>query len=220
MEFLQESKQLQTFFLGGNPLVEFIFRYALNMLITFLLVRWLYYNRHQNKDFVFTFFLFNTVIFLICLLLSSAAIKMGFAFGLFAIFSIFRYRTVTVPVREMGYFFLVVAVGIINALGQLSPDPSLMLLGNGLMLGTTYMLDRKLALVHENHKPIKYERLDLIKQESRHEMLADLHSRTGLNIHRIEILSIDFIKNCCEINAFYYSNENDSTASKSGGSDA
>jgi hypothetical protein len=219
MEPMQEVDNVKALFLGGNAVAEFVFRYSLNMAMTFLLVRWLYYQRHQNKDFVFTFFLFNTVIFLICSLLSSATIRMGFAFGLFAIFSIFRYRTVTIPVREMGYFFLVVAIGIINALGQLLPDATLMLLGNAVMFGTTYMLDRKLALVHENHKPIKYDKLDLILPQKRAEMLEDLKTRTGLDIHRIEVLSMDFLKQICEINAFYYSKDNDSAIDTGGGGD-
>ncbi|HLP33256.1 MAG TPA: DUF4956 domain-containing protein, partial [Bacteroidia bacterium] len=103
---------------GHADLMDFVLRYGLNLVAIVILVRFIYYPRHRNQDFVFTFFLFNTLNFLICFLLSSVKLKMGFAFGLFAIFSILRYRTVTVPIREMGYFFLSVAMAIINSLGQ------------------------------------------------------------------------------------------------------
>src|SRR5687768_10556685 len=101
---------------GGGEMWNFLLRFGINLVMIYVLIRLIYYPRHKNKDFLFTFILFNVVNFLICILLSAAKIKMGFAFGLFAIFSILRYRTVTVPVREMGYFFISVAVGLINAL--------------------------------------------------------------------------------------------------------
>ena len=100
-------------------LETFLIRYALNLLFTFIVVRFIYYPKYRNNDFVFTFFLFNTILFVLCYLLAEADLKFGFAFGLFALFSMFRYRTVTVPIGEMGYFFLVVTLGIINSLASL-----------------------------------------------------------------------------------------------------
>ena len=91
--------------------LDIILRFGINILAIFILVRLIYYSTHKNKDFLFTFFLFNILIFIICLLLGATKIKIGFAFGLFAIFSIIRYRTVTVPIKEMGYFFTSVALG-------------------------------------------------------------------------------------------------------------
>jgi len=217
----------------GGGLIDFFLRYGLNILVVFVLVRILYYSRHKNKDFVFTFFLFNTVIFLICFLLSSTKIKIGFAFGLFAIFSILRYRTVSVPIREMGYFFVAVTIGIINALAtynlvgisqgigtsdvtsQLAPivnDVGVLLLSNGLILLMTYILDRQLSLDHENWKSITYERIDLIHPDKRKEMLEDLSQRTGLPIHRVEIMKINFMRDIASIRAFYFSKENESSS--------
>ena len=86
-------------------LENFLLRYALNLIFTFIVVRFIYYPKYRNNDFVFTFFLFNTILFVLCYLLAEADLKFGFAFGLFALFSMFRYRTVTVPIGEMGYFF-------------------------------------------------------------------------------------------------------------------
>lgn len=197
---------------GIAGLGEFLIRYGINLLVTFILVRVIYYPRHRNKDFVFTFFLFNTVNFLICFLLSSTKLKIGFAFGLFAIFSILRYRTVTVPIREMGYFFLSVTIGIINALSDIDNGVTLIVISNGLILVMTYLLDRQLSLEHENYKQINYERIELIHPEKREEMIEDLKKRTGLPIHRIELIKLDFLRDVARINAFYYSKDNDSVS--------
>jgi Domain of unknown function (DUF4956) len=194
-----------------NIILDFGIRYAFNIIITFILIRTFYYARHKNKDFVFTFFLFNSVLFLICFLLSSTKIELGFSFGLFAVFSIFRYRTVTVPVREMGYFFLTVTVGIINALANLSETLLLLIICNIIILVLTYILDGHLGLEHESFEEINYDRMDLIQPEKRSEMLNNLRERTGLPIHRVKFQKIDFSKNVVNLRAFYYTRENEST---------
>jgi Zn-dependent protease with chaperone function len=228
-------------FASGN-LADFIIRYGLNLLMIVILVRFIYYPRHKNKDFLFTFFLFNTVNFLICFLLSSLKLKLGFAFGLFAIFSILRYRTVSVPIREMGYFFICVTIGIINALADINTslndfvtllpakglftalyamDHSLfvLLISDAMILGMIIVLDRQLSLEHENWKDIIYERIDLIKPDKRKEMIADLENRTGLPIHRVEIIKIDFLRDIARIRAFYLSAENETSSLGTGQDD-
>lgn len=202
-----------------NIILEFGLRYAFNIVVTFILIRTFYYARHKNKDFVFTFFLFNSVLFLICFLLSSTKIELGFSFGLFAIFSIFRYRTVTVPVREMGYFFLTVTVGIINALANLSETLFLLVICNIIIIVLTYILDGHLGLEHESFEEINYDRMDLIQPEKRNEMLRNLRERTGLSIHRVKFQKIDFSKNVAYIHAFYYTQENESTEEDSSDND-
>ncbi len=206
---------------------NFGLRFAINLVVIYVLIRLIYYPRHKNKDFLFTFILFNVVNFLICVLLSSAKLKMGFAFGLFAIFSILRYRTVTIPVREMGYFFLSVAIGIINALAvfrgnpieDITNFPVELILANGIILGLVLLLDRKSNLQHQNFKEINYERIDLIQPEKREEMLQDLRKRTGLPINRIEIVKIDFLRDVAVIHAFYLSTENEGVSVGMGGDD-
>ena len=164
----------------GINMGELVIRLFINVLAIFLLVRVIYYPRHKNKDFLFTFFLFNCLNFLICFLLSATKIKVGFAFGLFAIFSIMRYRTVMVPVKEMGYFFVCVAIGIINALATVDDHYIVLTCCNIFILLLTLTLDRNVNLTHENVKEIKYERIDLIHPDKRALMIADLVERTGL----------------------------------------
>lgn len=187
-------------------------RLLVNLLSSFILVRLIYYNTHKNKDFLFTFFLFNLLIFIVCALLSTAAIQMGFAFGLFAIFSFIRYRTVTVPIKEMGYLFASLTIGIVNALAVPGPYFSVIIACNLLIIGVILMLDRFVNLSHENMKEVVYERIDLIVPERREEMISDLKMRTGLPIHRLEVRSINFLRDVAYIAVFYYADENENTA--------
>ena len=193
----------------GFSVVELLVRFGINIIAIFLLVRLIYYPKHKNKDFLFTFFLFNCLNFLICFLLSATKIKIGFAFGLFAIFSIMRYRTVVVPVKEMGYFFVCVAIGIINALATVDDHYLILLACNSFILLLTLLLDRNENLTHENVKEIKYERIDLIHPSKREEMIADLVARTGLPNHRVDIINIDFLRDVAGIHAYYYSKQNE-----------
>lgn len=197
----------QTVFIGGTRLTEFGFRFALNAIVIFLLVRIIYYPRHRNKDFLFSFFLFNIINFIICYLLSSATIKIGFAFGLFAIFSIIRYRSVSVPIREMAYLLTSVTIGILNALSSLDSGLPELLISNGVLLLLTFILDRKVSLPHENSQVVIYEKIELIKPENREQLLEDLKQRTGLPIHRIEIGRIDLMRDSAKIRIFYLSQE-------------
>ena len=194
---------------GG--LSEFLIRFLFNLAVIFVIVRVIYYRNHKNKDFVFTFFLFNIINFLICFLLSTAKLKMGFAFGLFAIYSILRYRTVTIPIKEMGFFFVSVTLGIINALASLDNFYIELLVANALLMGMTYLLDGGfMTLKHENFKELIYERIDLIHPDRRKEMIEDIRARTGLDVHRIEFVRIDFLRDVAKINAFYFSDKNES----------
>ena len=185
-------------------LYDVLFRFLVNLISVVILVRFIYYPRHKNQDFLFTYILFNILNFLICLLLSTTKLKIGFAFGLFAIFSILRYRTVTVPIKEMGYFFACVAIGIINALAQVDEKNLILLVCNGLVLALILILDR-FSLTHENVKQIVYERIDLILPDRRDEMIADLQMRTGLPIHKIEIRSIDFLRDIAVVHVYFFS---------------
>ena len=218
MNFEEPVLSAQVYF-GGSRLAEFGFRFALNALVIFLLVRVIYYPRHRNRDFLFSFFLFNIINFIICYLLSSATIKIGFAFGLFAIFSIIRYRSVSVPIREMAYLLTSVTIGILNALSSLDTGLPELLISNGVLLLLTFVLDRKVTLPHENSQMVIYEKIELIKPENRTQLIEDLKSRTGLPIHRIEIGRIDLMRDSAKIRIFYLSQESQSSSFDSDGDD-
>lgn len=194
-------------------LEEMGIRFLINMVAIFLLVRFIYYSRHKNKDFMFTLILFNCVNFLICFLLSGANLGIGFAFGLFAIFSIMRYRTVTVPVKDMGYLFICIAMGLINSLATTQDNYIALLFANAFILLLPLLLDRSNTPLSNNNndlvQDVIYERIDLIKPEKREEMILDLRNRTGLLIHKIDIINIDLMQDMAVIKAHYYNSEGD-----------
>jgi hypothetical protein len=190
-------------------LENFLLRYALNLLFTFIVVRFIYYPKYRNNDFVFTFFLFNTILFVLCYLLAEADLKFGFAFGLFALFSMFRYRTVTVPIGEMGYFFLVVTLGIINSLASLV-NLEMLLVANSVLVAMTFLLGRTLSLTHENYQTLNSENLGLIKPAERADLLKDLADRTGYPIHKVQVVKVDYQRGIAQLKVYYFSKENES----------
>lgn len=190
-------------------LENFLLRYALNLIFTFIVVRFIYYPKYRNNDFVFTFFLFNTILFVLCYLLAEADLKFGFAFGLFALFSMFRYRTVTVPIGEMGYFFLVVTLGIINSLASLV-NLEMLLIANSVLVAMTFFLGRTLQLTHENFQTLNYDNLGLIKPAERVDLLKDLSERTGYPIHKVQVVKVDYQRGIAQLRVFYFSKENES----------
>jgi len=184
--------------------LEFVLRFALNTGVIMILVRWLYYSTTKRKDYLFTYILISSVIFMLCFLLESVKLQIGFALGLFAIFGIIRYRTNSIPIKEMTYLFLVIGISVINALTSSKTSPAVLLFTNMALVLITYGLEKLWLLKHESSKIIIYEKLNLIKPENYEELLNDLRERTGiLKINRVETGKIDFMKDICTLVIFY-----------------
>ena len=186
---------------------SFTNRAIIDFISVILLVGLIYYPKHKNKDFIFNFVLFNVVNFMICSLLGAVKIKVGFAFGLFAMFSIIRYRTIAISIKDMGYFFVCVALGMINSLASTDDGYLVLIICNLVILALTFVLERLDFLTNENSKDIIYDRIELIKPHLNSELLADLSKRTGLSIHKVDIISIDYLKDVASIKAYYYSKD-------------
>jgi len=201
-----EEKITAVFSLG-----DFGIRSIIDIVAILILVGLIYYPKHRNKDFIFTFVLFNVINFMICYLLGAAKIKMGFAFGLFAIFSIIKYRTIVVSIKDMGYFFVCVALGMLNSLANISDGFTILIVCNLVILSLTYFLERLNFINNENVKEIIYDDVRLIKPDLRDELIADLTERTGLEIHKVEIVSINYLKDTVLLKAYYYSRESENS---------
>jgi hypothetical protein len=186
--------------------LEFVLRFTLNTGVILILVRWLYYSTTKRKDYLFTYILISSVIFLLCFLLESVKLQIGFALGLFAIFGIIRYRTNSIPIKEMTYLFLVIGISVINALTSTKTSLADLLFTNAVLIFITYGLEKIWLLKHESSKLIVYEKIDLIKPEKSAELLNDLKERTGIKkIHRVETGKIDFLKDTCLVTIYYES---------------
>lgn len=181
--------------------MNFFISIALNILALFIILRLIYLPNYGNKDFMFTFFLFNIVVFLLTYLLNHIKISMGAAFGLFAIFSMLRYRTEDISTKDMTYLFVVIAIGLIGAIKLEYYEQAAIY---GVIIFSVYALDGNILMKREYSKIITYENIELIQPEKRAMLIADLKSRTGLNIHRISITKIDFLQDAAVIRVYYY----------------
>jgi hypothetical protein len=157
--------------------LELVGRFALNMVVILILVRWLYYTTTRRKDYLFTYILVSTLIFLLCYLLASVKLQIGFALGLFAIFGIIRYRTSSIPIKEMTYLFLVIGVSIINALADTKTSVAEVLFTNFAVIMITFCMEKIWLLKHEISKIINYEKIDMLKPEKHDELMKDLTDR-------------------------------------------
>jgi len=169
-----------------------------------ILVRWLYYSTTRRKDYLFTYILISSVVFLLCYLLESVKLQIGFALGLFAIFGIIRYRTNAIPIREMTYLFLIIGVSVVNSLADEDTSVAEILFSNGAIIFATYGLEKLWLLKHESSKIVNYEKIDLIRPENYRELIEDLQQRTGIKkIKRVEVGKIDFLRDTCLLTIYY-----------------
>ena len=198
----------------GTPLFDskdffkLIVKAAFNLAMILVIVRYIYYPITKNKDYLFTYLLISLTVFLLCILLDSVKIELAFALGLFAIFGIIRYRTDPIPIKEMTYLFLVIGVSVINALANKKISYSELVFANFMIIAVTFGLERIWLLRHETRKNVIYERIDLIGPEKRDELIKDLKDRTGIDVVRVEIRRIDFLKDIAYLRIFYYENDN------------
>lgn len=195
-------------FIDLERTLALLIRFGFNALVLIILVRYLYYPTTRRKDYLFTYTLIGFTVFLLCFMLGNVKIELGFALGLFAIFGIIRYRTDSMPIKEMTYLFVVIAISVINALTT-SITYTELLLANLLILMATFGFDRVWLLKNEVSKIIVYEKLDIIKPEFSNRLKDDLQERTGLNINKIKIGDIDFVKERVMIIIYYYESDND-----------
>ena len=188
--------------LGTNVMnSELIFRYALNLLFAFLLIRGVYYSNYKRSDLFLTFFSFNSIIFFVSFMLNKVELSTGAAFGLFAVFSILRYRTEGISAKDMTYLFLNIAIGLLTAV---STDNFLdVILICSLILTIVFLLESNFLIHKESTKLIHYDDIKLIHEEQKELLLSDLKKRTGLDIKRFIINEIDFLKDCCTITVYY-----------------
>jgi hypothetical protein len=169
------------------------------LLSGWILVRLIYQTTAKRKDYVFTFMMVSSAVFLLCRVLSGVELDLAFALGLFAIFGIIRYRTNPVPIREMTYLFVVIALAVMNALAPMDAAWPILLLGNVGLLALAFLLDRVIHVEHLVTRRVIYDRVDLLPMEKRGELIADLESRIGVKIVRVEIGNVDLLRDTAVI---------------------
>lgn len=180
-------------------------RFAFNMLVCWVIVHFFYYRKQRGRrEYYFTYILFSLSIFFLLFLLQNLQLGMGIALGLFAIFGMIRYRTESVPIREMTYLFVIIAVSIVNGF-SMGTSYAAMLLTNALFLLVIMVLEWVgfHDIKRQHVKLIRYEKIDLVNASRHDELLADLRERTGLDIVRVQVGSIDFLKDTAWLKVTY-----------------
>lgn len=203
----------------SQSLAELAVRFFLNLLACFVITRLLYFPKSRRTDYYFTFMSFSSAMLLLLHIMGSVEVGVGLTLGLFAIFGIIRYRTETVPIREMTYLFIIIAVAAINGLStvykvMVSGDGmpvyalswqnvGLTALTNLLIVAILFSLEHALSLPGTAVKIVHYDNIKLILPQKRTELIEDLRRRTGLDIRDVEIGQIDFLKDSAFVKLIY-----------------
>jgi len=205
MKMLQVLSDLfddKGFDLFGRSGLEFLVRLFVDILTVGIIVRMIYYKHYRRADLLFTFFSMNIIIFLISFLLNKVEMTMGAAFGLFAVFSMLRYRTENISAKDMTYVFIVIAVGLLTSVS--SGGWQELMLVSGVIILSTFALESDRIIRREYSQHITYEKIEMIHKDKEKELLADLRARTGLDIHRVVIGKLDFLKEAADITIYYH----------------
>jgi hypothetical protein len=203
---LESLDVLGTPLIEGHDLLQMLVRFAFNTVVIWLMIHCLYYRKSKRRDYYFTFMLISISIFFLIYLLGGVKIKVGFALGLFAIFGIIRYRTESMPVREMTYLFCIIAISVINALA-VSISYAELIAVNAMFLLSTWFFESYILLKHVSSKLVQYDRIALIKPDKRAELIEDLKQRTGLNVTKVDVGGIDFLRDMAMLKVYYVSDQ-------------
>lgn len=189
-------------FFDGPSLWQLLFRFAINLLVCWLIIGRFYYRKSQRRDYYFTFMLFSITIFFLIFLMDNVKVQMGFALGLFAIFGMIRYRTESIPIREMTYLFVAIGISVINGLAMTVSYAELGIT-NLILVLAVWLFEFAKGRKRIETKIINYDKIDLIKEGREDELKADLVERTGLDITNVEAGYINFLKDTAFLKVSY-----------------
>ncbi|MDC7219964.1 MAG: DUF4956 domain-containing protein [Spirochaetales bacterium] len=186
-----------------ETLYSLFFRLALNLGFLYLIIHHIYYRFNGKHKFIQSFYVVNILIFFITSLLVSANIQTGFAFGLFAVFSIFQYRTDEISIRNMTYLFLFIVLAVVNSLVTIHLSIYFIIFTNVFIFISLFLLEMRNAMTKVESLTIDMEDIQLVHKERQDDLIKELKERTGLNILSTEVTSIDYLKDAFKIKAFY-----------------
>ena len=182
---------------------EMLVRFTFNLIVAYVIIKLIYHRDHKGNDFVFTYFMFNSLIFFFAYILGNLDVNIAFGFGLFAVFAILRYRTDPIPIKEMTYLFIVITIGVINALSSNNVAFSEVLFANTAIVILTYLLERYWVNNLLKSKAIVYGELDKISPEKNQELIDELSEKTGLSLLRAKVGRVNFKSNRVNIRVYY-----------------
>jgi len=187
----------------GNNVWSLLIRFVMNLVFLFILIKLLYFRYTKKEKFLFTFFLIGITVFFICSMLKDINMQIGMGLGLFAIFSILRFRTRNFSVKDMAYIFTSIGISVINSVNT----PSIPFIGffiiNSIIVLVALILEEYLKNNSFSKYSIFYDKIELLKPGNNNKLIKDLSSRTGFNIIKVKIRYIDLKRNIAELDVFY-----------------
>lgn len=186
--------------LGLDPILDplelakLILRFAINFVFATVVIRLVYYRLYRDRGFLFTFYLLNVITFTLCFLLRKVPAELGFALAIFAVFSILRFRTEQIRNRDLTYLFVVIGIGVVNAIANKTVSLAELLTVNSLIAGLTVLIEFIHVGGRERTMPLLYDNLELLKPGRQDELLLDISRRTGLAADSVEVESIDLLR--------------------------
>ncbi|MFR9497866.1 MAG: DUF4956 domain-containing protein [Rikenellaceae bacterium] len=211
MEWLESLRFLGIKIINISDFSELIFRFLLNSIMLLLIVRFPYLKHSTRRNFTFSYLAVGSTIFLLCFLLNSVKLELGFALGLFAIFGIIRYRTDAIPFKQMTYLFVVIGLSVMNALANKKVSYAELLFTNIAIITGLWLLENYLSRRHEGSMKITYENISNIHIQKYPELMQDLKDRTGFEIKHFEIVEIDYLKDVAIITIYFKTDDNNYT---------
>ncbi len=198
-----ESLRLFGIKLFNEDLYELLFRLAINLLFSYTIILKVYKATRRDSEYLFSYLVFSPMVFFICHLFASTKLSIGFAFGLFAVFSILRYRTTTIPVKEMTYMFVIIGISVLNAISTKKVSYAELIFTNFFVLGLMYLLERYILTSGIEIQTVNYEKIENIKPQNEPILIADLEERTGRLIDKVELLEADYLKDSARIRVYF-----------------
>jgi hypothetical protein len=195
--------------INAYPMViDFLVRLIINLITTFILVRYIYYPHNGQKELLFTYVIIGLVVFMIASVLNRVKIEFAMAIGMFAVFSIIRYRTPPFEIKEMTYLFAVIGISVINAL----VDPQIndwiaFTVANLLLVGVSLFLEKYTPKKNVSKKLFVFSISGLQILNNNQKLIDEIKNQTGLNVFKVEVTKISAAKN--EVTAWIYFRSSD-----------
>ncbi len=185
-------------------------QFGLNLAILLILSRALYFKWNRKPEYMFAQLIAGVIVFMICALLRWVQLGLGLVLGLFAIFSIIRFRTINIPLKEMVYLFMAVGISAVNALLPMDICLQWILFANIFLVVLTFVMEKVFFSNNLSHRTITFNNTDLLKPSKHQLLLQELKDLTELNIIRFEIGKVDYTKKHAQIKLYFTGDSNDS----------
>jgi len=205
------------FNLNSPAFWDIIEKFIINLVFLFLLIRLVYYRYSKKRSYVFSLFLMGILIFILGSMLpivfNSEIGKLGMAIGLFAIFTILRFRTQNLSVKDMAYFFTIITISAINSFKWVNFPALGVFILNIIIILSAFILEMLLVRKAKKTKkaskekfsthPIVYDNMEMLKLQNKEELIKNISEITGLDVKKVKIKKVDYKDRVAIIDIFY-----------------